>query len=88
MNLRPLGTTGSTVPEVLFNVFQQDVRARFDDASGHGIGLIARVPLDSGWLPGRYRSNSRFTGVRERWPAAVSARRAALVEKFAAPLPW
>lgn len=80
-------TTGSTVLEVLFNVFQQAVLDCLDDARARGIGLIAKVPLDSGWLSGRYQGDSRFTGVRARWPEALIARRAALVAQFAALLP-
>jgi aryl-alcohol dehydrogenase-like predicted oxidoreductase len=85
--LTAMQTTGSTVIEVLFNAFQQDVLACFDVARKRGVGLIAKVPLDSGWLSGKYQSESRFTGVRERWPAALIARRAALVEQFGELLP-
>jgi aryl-alcohol dehydrogenase-like predicted oxidoreductase len=45
--------------------------------------LIVKVPLDSGWLSGRYRGSHRFDDVRNRWTPEVIARRAALVEKFA-----
>ena len=82
-----LRTTGSRVVEVLFNAFQQDVRAGFDEALERGVGLIAKVPLDSGWLAGRYGGESRFNGIRERWPVEVIERRAALVAQFAALLP-
>lgn len=80
-------TTGCTVMELLFNAFHQQVRAGMEGAVAQGIGLIAKVPLDSGWLTGRYSANSRFTGVRDRWPPALIARRAALVEQFATLLP-
>jgi aryl-alcohol dehydrogenase-like predicted oxidoreductase len=85
--LTAMRSTGSTVIEVLFNAFQQDMLACFDEARERGIGLIAKVPLDSGWLSGKYRSDSRFVGVRERWSAAVIARRAALVDQFSELLP-
>jgi aryl-alcohol dehydrogenase-like predicted oxidoreductase len=85
--LTAMHTTGSTVIEVLFNVFQQDALACFEEACKRGIGLIAKVPLDSGWLSGKYRSDSRFSGVRERWSASVIARRAALVDQVAELLP-
>jgi len=74
--LTAMHTTGSTVIEVLFNVFQQDVLACFDEARERGIGLA-----------GKYRSDSRFIGVRERWSAEVIARRAALVDQFSELLP-
>ena len=80
-------TTGSMVMELLFNAFHQDVKAGLDSAAAQGIGLIAKVPLDSGWLAARYGADSRFTGVRDRWQPDVIARRAALVEQFAALLP-
>ncbi len=82
-----LATTRSGVVEVLFNVFHQEPRPAFAAARDQGVGLIVKVPLDSGWLSGKYRSDSRFTGVRDRWTAEVIARRAALVAQFAALLP-
>jgi len=36
--------------EVLFNVFHQEPLALFRQAAAAGIGLIVKVPLDSGWL--------------------------------------
>lgn len=80
-------STGCTVLELLFNAFHQDVRAGLDGAAAQGIGLVAKVPLDSGWLAGRYDASSRFDGVRDRWSPQVIARRAALVAQFAALLP-
>ncbi|MGH8047241.1 MAG: aldo/keto reductase [Chthoniobacterales bacterium] len=82
-----LANTRSTAVEVLFNVFQQDALAAFPQAHAQGVGLIAKVPLDSGWLSGKYRAGSRFNDIRERWSPEVIARRAALVEEFAALLP-
>ncbi len=80
-------TTHSGAVEILFNAFHQSPRAVFERAQARGIGLIVKVPLDSGWLSGKYRSESRFTGVRSRWSSDVIARRAALVEQFAALAP-
>ena len=80
-------TTGSTVVEVLFNAFHQSVRPGLKTAAAQGIGLIAKVPLDSGWLAGRYGTDSRFDGVRSRWSAEDISRRAALVAQFSAQLP-
>jgi aryl-alcohol dehydrogenase-like predicted oxidoreductase len=42
------------VIEILFNVFFQDVKDSFKKAHDLGISLIAKVPLDSGWLTGKY----------------------------------
>jgi len=80
-------TTRCGAVEVLFNVFHQEPLAAFPLAQAAGIGLIVKVPLDSGWLSGKYRGDSQFRGVRERWSREVIERRAALVEQFAALLP-
>jgi aryl-alcohol dehydrogenase-like predicted oxidoreductase len=73
--------------EVLFNVFHQDPLAAFQRAQAKGIGLIAKVPLDSGWLSGRYRGGDQFSGIRDRWSPEIIQRRGALVEQFAALVP-
>jgi aryl-alcohol dehydrogenase-like predicted oxidoreductase len=80
-------TTHAGVVEVLFNAFNQGAQPGFAAARASGIGLVAKVPLDSGWLSGRYDAASRFDGVRARWTADVIARRAALVERLKALLP-
>ena len=74
-----LSNTNSQVLEVLFNVFHQDVRHSFAAVHQHGAGVIAKVPLDSGWLTGRFDANSRFEGIRKRWSAEEIAQRAELV---------
>ncbi|KAB8145902.1 aldo/keto reductase [Chloroflexia bacterium SDU3-3] len=80
-------TTKGRAAEVLFNAFSQDTRAAFPEAQARGIGLIVKVPLDSGWLSGRYRGAHRFDDVRARWSPEVLARRTALVERLAALVP-
>ncbi|HTX91367.1 MAG TPA: aldo/keto reductase [Anaerolineales bacterium] len=80
-------TTQSQAAEVFFNAFYQEPMPAFVRAQEQGVGLIVKVPLDSGWLAGRYRADSKFADVRKRWPAEVIARRGALVEKFAALVP-
>jgi aryl-alcohol dehydrogenase-like predicted oxidoreductase len=84
---RVLETTGSTVVEVLLNVFHQEPLAACERAHAKGVGVIAKVPLDSGWLTGKYCAASRFEGVRGRWSEAEIARRAELAERFEALLP-
>jgi len=76
------GSTRADVIEILFNVFHQGPLKSFDRAERKGVGLIAKVPLDSGWLAGRYGANATFSGVRDRWSPEVIARRARLVEKL------
>jgi len=80
-------TTDSNAIELMNNVFYQEPRDAFTMAQERGAGLIIKVPLDSGWLAGRYRGDSRFSDVRERWSPEVIARRAALLEQFAALVP-
>lgn len=80
-------TTQSQALEVMYNAFYQEPADAFPLAQAKGVGLIVKVPLDSGWLSGRYNAQSRFEDVRDRWSPAVIARRGALVERFAALLP-
>lgn len=80
-------TTSSGAAEVLFNAFHQDVRREFGETARRGLGLVAKVPLDSGWLSGKYDERSRFDGIRERWSPQVIARRAALVRRLRDLLP-
>jgi aryl-alcohol dehydrogenase-like predicted oxidoreductase len=82
-----LETTASQAIEVLYNAFFQEPRAAFPQAQARGAGLIVKVPLDSGWLGGHHRGDSRFTDLRRRWAPEVIARRAALVEAFAGLVP-
>lgn len=77
-----LSNTSSEVLEVLFNAFHQDVRHSFGTVRQHGAGIIAKVPLDSGWLTGRFDANSRFQGIRARWSAEEIAQRAKLVSEI------
>jgi aryl-alcohol dehydrogenase-like predicted oxidoreductase len=79
--------TPSQVVEILFHVFHQDPLAAFSRAQAKGVGIVVKVPLDSGWLSGKYRNGSAFTGIRGRWSPEIVARRAAMVEKFAALAP-
>ena len=67
-------TTKSKAQEVFFNALYQEPLPAFQKAQDNGVGLIIKVPLDSGWLSGRYRNGHRFDDVRSRWPAEVVAR--------------
>ena len=69
------------VVEILFNVFFQDVIPLFKEAHAKGISLIAKVPLDSGWLTGKYDETSEFDGIRSRWDDETIARRAKLIKE-------
>jgi aryl-alcohol dehydrogenase-like predicted oxidoreductase len=80
-------TTKSKALEVFFNALYQEPLPAFQKAQDHGVGLIVKVPLDSGWLSGRYRKGHSFDDVRKRWPPDVIARRSELVEQFARLVP-
>lgn len=74
-----LNNTGSTVLEVLFNIFHQDIRRAFPLIEEKGTGVIVKVPLDSGWLTGRFDASHTFTNIRSRWTQDQRAQRAQLV---------
>jgi aryl-alcohol dehydrogenase-like predicted oxidoreductase len=82
-----LDTTGSTVVEVLLNTFHQEPLPAVERAHASGVGVIVKVPLDSGWLSGKYRAGSSFADVRDRWAPEVVARRAELLGRFEGLLP-
>jgi aryl-alcohol dehydrogenase-like predicted oxidoreductase len=82
-----LDTTRSQAAEVFFNALYQETLPAYPKAQAQGMGLIIKVPLDSGWLSGKYRAGHKFEGVRNRWSPEVLARRSELVEKFAALVP-
>jgi aryl-alcohol dehydrogenase-like predicted oxidoreductase len=80
-------TTKSKALEVFFNALYQEPLPAFQKAHEQGVGIIVKVPLDSGWLAGRYRKGHRFEDIRNRWPEEVVARRSELVEQFAKLVP-
>ena len=85
---RIVETTGSQAIEMRFNALYQEPEQAFDQAAAAGVGLIIKVPLESGWLSGKYTADSTFDeGPRSRWTKEQIAERAALVAEFAALLP-
>lgn len=82
-----IDTTKSKAQEVFFNALYQETLPAFQKAQDHGVGIIIKVPLDSGWLSGRYRKGHSFDDIRKRWPPEVIARRSELVEQFAKLVP-
>jgi len=80
-------TTRSKALEIFFNALYQEPLPAFQKAYDNGVGIIIKVPLDSGWLSGRYRKGHNFEDIRKRWPPEVVARRSELVEQFAKLVP-
>ncbi|MBM7555698.1 aldo/keto reductase [Halanaerobacter jeridensis] len=79
--LAVMNNSNAEVIEVMFNILYQEPRKVFAKAKEEGVGLIIKVPLDSGWLTGKYDKDSEFGGIRSRWSQDVIERRAELVDK-------
>lgn len=75
-----LAETNSDVIEVMFNIFHQEPLEAIQRAYDKGVGVIVKVPLDSGWLSGKYDANSTFKGIRSRWSEAEIKERSELVQ--------
>lgn len=82
-----LNTSDSKALEVRLSALYQEPWTAMARARDKGVGTIIKVPLESGWLSGRYGADSEFTDVRSRWSRADIALRAALVEEFKSLLP-
>ena len=77
-----LNNWDADVIEILFNIMHQSPKYLFDKVNERGILLSIKVPLDSGWLTGKYNANSKFEGIRTRWSQDVILKRAKIVEKI------
>lgn len=75
-----MDTTNAKVIEVFFNIFHQDPLRGFEQAQQEDIGIIVKIPLDSGWLTGKYNAYSRFNDIRSRWSKNDIETRAELVQ--------
>lgn len=70
------------VIELMFNIVHQEVTEYFDIIEERGILLVIKVPLDSGWLTGKYDKDSMFTGIRGRWNQETKNTRSKIVSKI------
>ena len=82
-----LATTQSRALEVRMSALYQEPWDAVARAYDEGVGTIIKVPLESGWLAGRYSTDSVFTGVRARWSRDDIALRSGLVDELRALLP-
>jgi aryl-alcohol dehydrogenase-like predicted oxidoreductase len=76
-----MNTTNAGVIEAFFNILHQDSARAFDLAKEKGVGIIAKIPLDSGWLSGKYTAESVFQDIRKRWSKEDIQTRAQLVNR-------
>jgi aryl-alcohol dehydrogenase-like predicted oxidoreductase len=82
-----LATSSMTALEVRLSALYQEPWEAVGRAGDRGVGTVVKVPLESGWLSGRYDAGSTFTDVRARWSAEDVALRARLVDELRALLP-
>ncbi len=73
--------------EVRLSALYQEPWEAVGRAGARGAGVIAKVPLESGWLSGRYGPDAVFTDVRARWTPDDVALRARLVGELRDLLP-
>lgn len=73
-------TTNIQVLEVMYNINYQEPAEAMKKAKEKGVGIIIKVPLDSGWLSGNYNKDTKFDKVRSRWSQETINRRAKMVE--------
>lgn len=74
-------TTNAKVIEAFFNILHQDTKNAFELAKEKEVAIIAKIPLDSGWLSGKYTEKSVFTDIRNRWSKQDIETRATLVKR-------
>lgn len=74
-------TTNGSIIEAFFNILHQDTALAFDLARDKEVAIIAKIPLDSGWLTGKYNAQSSFDDIRSRWSKMDISTRANLIEK-------
>ena len=76
-----MSTTKCEVIEAFFNIFHQDAGKAFDMAKERAVSIVVKIPLDSGWLSGKYIAESKFNDIRKRWSRDDIKTRASLVDK-------
>jgi aryl-alcohol dehydrogenase-like predicted oxidoreductase len=81
--LEILERSNSQVIEVMFNMLYQEPEKAFQKAKEKNVGLIIKVPLDSGWLTGKYHQHSEFSDIRSRWSKNQIERRQNMLHKLA-----
>ena len=75
-------TTNAEVIEAFFNILHQDAARAFELAATKDIGIIVKIPLDSGWLSGKYNAETSFDDIRKRWSKNDIKTRATLTNRI------
>ncbi|MCG6201704.1 aldo/keto reductase [Psychromonas antarctica] len=68
-------TTPSNIIMPLYNINFQDSGLAFKEAAEKEYGVVVKVPLDSGWLTGKFSRESTFSDIRSRWSTEEIKRR-------------
>ena len=77
-----MDTTKCEVVEVFFNMLHQDCARGFDAAHKKNVAVIVKIPLDSGWLTGKYNAESTFNDIRKRWSTSDIMTRSRLINRL------
>jgi aryl-alcohol dehydrogenase-like predicted oxidoreductase len=59
----------------------QDTARGFEITKAREVGVIVKIPLDSGWLSGKYNAESSFNDIRSRWSKQDIETRAYLLNR-------
>jgi aryl-alcohol dehydrogenase-like predicted oxidoreductase len=74
-------TTNCNVIEAFFNILHQDTALAFSLAQKKDVSIIVKIPLDSGWLSGKYNAESTFNDIRNRWSKMDIVTRSNLIKE-------
>ncbi|MFT4837149.1 MAG: aryl-alcohol dehydrogenase-like predicted oxidoreductase [Psychromonas sp.] len=77
-----VATTDSNIVMPLYNINFQDTGDAFKEAAEKDYGIVVKVPLDSGWLTGKFNDKSRFNDIRSRWSTEDIERRFTLQQEL------
>lgn len=75
-------TTPSNIVMPLYNINFQESGNAFKEAAEKEYGIVVKVPLDSGWLTGKFTRESRFNDIRSRWSKEDIERRFQLQQEL------
>jgi aryl-alcohol dehydrogenase-like predicted oxidoreductase len=77
-----VATTPSNIVMPLYNINFQDSGDAFKEAAEKEYGIVVKVPMDSGWLTGKFTEKSTFKDIRSRWSKQDIKRRFQLQQEL------